>query len=377
MKHMKALVVAYSEMNGNGGGIFATLAYVNAMAVLAEETVFMFPSRDGAPDPRIHPAVRQIPVPDRASRLGKAARLLFKGIPHRFATEFPELISREPFDLVTFHNSKASRGLIDCAHAHGAKVITVHNNYERDYTVDNVKPYYLPLSLPAILKSERESVRKSDLNLVLCEKDRELLCRHYDPQHRARMEILGVFEYAHREFHAREEVSAPVFVMTGNLSTRQAEESLIPWMKTYHPLLLESVPDAKLILAGKRPGPKLKALAVERDIEVIDTPADMDAVMARGRYYICPTCKGGGVKLRVMDGLRAGLPVLTHEISARGYEPFLGITLFPYHDQASFRDSLVRMLALHPDVKETLQVYSDHFSFEAGTARLRELLRTL
>ena len=99
--------------------------------------------------------------------------------------------------------------------------------------------------------------------------------------------------------------------------------------------------------------------------------------MARGRYYICPTCKGGGVKLRVMDGLRAGLPVLTHEISARGYEPFLGITLFPYHDQASFRDSLVRMLALHPDVKETLQVYSDHFSFEAGTARLRELLRTL
>ena len=68
----------------------------------------------------------------------------------------------------------------------GAKVITVHNNYERDYTVDNEKPYYLPLSLPAILKSERESVRKSDLNLVLCEKDRELLRRHYDPQGRTR-----------------------------------------------------------------------------------------------------------------------------------------------------------------------------------------------
>jgi glycosyltransferase involved in cell wall biosynthesis len=374
---MKSLVVAYSEMNGNGGGIFATLAYVNAMAVLAEETGFMFPSRDGAPDPRIHPAVRQIPVPDRASRIGKAARLLFKGIPHRFETKFPELISQERFDLVTFHNSKASRGLIDRAHARGAKVITVHNNYERDYTVDNEKPYYLPLSLPAILKSERESVRKSDLNLVLCEKDRELLRRHYDPQGRTRMEILGVFEYAHREFPVREEVAAPVFVMTGNLSTRQAEESLIPWMKDYHPVLLESVPDAKLILAGKRPGSKLKALAAERDIEVIDTPADMDAVLARGRYYICPTCKGGGVKLRVMDGLRAGLPVLTHEISARGYEPFLGITLFPYHDPASFRDSLDRMLALHPNVKEALQIYSDRFSFEAGTARLGELLRTL
>lgn len=374
---MKSLVVAYSEMNGNGGGIFATLAYVNAMAALAEETVFMFPSRDDALDPRIHPAVRQIPVRDPASRFGKAARVFFRGIPHRFEGVFTELVSQEQFDLVSFHNSKASRGLIDRAHARGAKVIIVHNNYERDYTVDNAKWYHLPLSLPAVLKSERESVLKSDLNLVLCEKDRELLYRHYDPQRRTRMEVLGVFEYAHREFPVREEVADPVFVITGNLSTRQAEESLVPWMKTYDPILREVVPDAKVIMAGKRPGPGLKALAAERGIEVVDTPPDMEAVLARGKYYICPTCKGGGVKLRVMDGLRAGLPVLTHEISARGYEPFLDVTLFKYHDRASFRTSLERMLALHPDVKETLHTYAEQFSFEAGLARLGELLKTL
>jgi glycosyltransferase involved in cell wall biosynthesis len=374
---MKSLIVAYSEMNGNGGGIFATLAYVNAMAALADETVFMFPSKDDVHDPRIHPAVRQIPVRDPASRFGKAVRVFFRGIPHRFEAVFTELVSREQFDLVSFHNSKASRGLIDRAHACGAKVIIVHNNYERDYTVDNAKWYHLPLSLPAVLKSERESVLKSDLNLVLCEKDRELLYRHYDPQRRSRMEVLGVFEYAHRTFKVREEVVAPVFVITGNLSTRQAEESLVPWMKTYHPILREVVPDAKVIMAGKRPGPGLKALAAERGIEVVDTPPDMEAVLARGKYYICPTCKGGGVKLRVMDGLRAGLPVLTHEISARGYEPFLDITLFKYHDRVSFRTSLERMLALHPDVKEALRTYEEQFSFEAGLARLGELLKTL
>ena len=374
---MKSLIVAYSEMNGNGGGIFATLAYVNAMAALADETVFMFPSRDDAPDPRIHPAVRQIPVRDPASRFGKAVRVFFKGIPHRFESQFTELVSQERFDLVSFHNSKASRGLIDQAHACGAKVITVHNNYERDYTVDNEKWYRLPLTLPATLKSERESVRKSDLNLVLCEKDRELLYRHYDPRRRSRMEVLGVFEYAHREFPVREEVAAPVFVITGNLSTRQAEESLVPWMKRYHPLLREVVPDAKVIMAGKRPGPGLKALAAERGIEVVDTPPDMEAVLARGKYYVCPTCKGGGVKLRVMDGLRAGLPVLAHDISARGYEPFLDVTLFKYHDRTSFCASLERMLSRHPDVRDALHTYSDHFSFEAGRARLGELLKTI
>lgn len=374
---MKSLIVAYSEMNGNGGGIFATLAYVNAMAHLSDETVFMFPSKDGTPDKRIHPSVRQIPVQDAASKVGKARRILSRGVLHRFESKFPVLLTQEHFDLVSFHNSKASRGLIDLAHAHGAKVITVHNNFERDYTVDNEKLYRLPLVLPATLSSERESVRKSDLNLVLCEKDRELLYRHYDPQREVRMEVLGVFEYTHRDFIVRKGVVDPVFVITGNLSTRQAEESLIPWMKTYHPVLREVVPDAKVILAGKRPGDRLKALAAERDIEVVDTPTDMDAVMARGKYYICPTCKGGGVKLRVMDGLRAGLPVLTHEISARGYEPFLGNSLFTYRCPVTFRSALEQMLALHPDVKEALQTYSDHFAFEAGKARLGEILKTL
>lgn len=374
---MRSLIVAYSEMNGNGGGIFATLAYANAMAALADETVFLFPSKDGKPDGRIHPSVRQIPVKDPASQLGKVRRILFKGVLHRFEEKLAELLEQEHFDLVTFHNSKASRGLIDRAHAHGAKVVTVHNNYERDYTVDNEKWYRLPLVLPAALKSERESVLKSDLNLVLCEKDRELLCRHYDSGRKTRIEVLGVFEYADREFPVREEVEEPVFVITGNLSTRQAEESLIPWMIDYWPILKEVRPAASVILAGKRPGTRLKTLAVNRGIEVVDTPPDMDAVMARGQYYLCPTCKGGGVKLRVMDGLRRGMPVLCHEVSCRGYEPFREITLFPYHDRPSFRLSLERMLSAGPDAASALNLYQTHFSFAAGTARLGKLLESM
>lgn len=374
---MKSLIVTYHEMIGKGGGIFATLAYVNAMAALSDETVFMYPSRDGATDPRIHPAVRQIPVLDSLSKLGKLSRVLFRGVPHRFEQPFAALLAQEKFDLVTFHNSKASKGLIDPAKATGAKVITVHNNYERDYTMDNERLWRLPISLPAVIRTERESVLKSDLNLVLCEKDRELLYRHYDRKHRSRIGILGVYEYADRAYAPKREVADPVFIMTGNLSTRQAEESLIPWIRTYYPILKEMLPEASVILAGKRPGPRLKSLAINRGIEVVDTPEDMDAVMARGRYYICPTCKGGGVKLRVMDGLRIGMPVLCHEISARGYEPFLGSTLFQYHDERSFRSSLERMLEVPSDPASALRLYVDHFSFAAGKDRLEKMLRSL
>ncbi len=374
---MKSLVVGFSRMEGNGGGIFATLAYINAMAGIADETVFLFPSDDLSKDARIDVRVRQIPVRDPEGKVGKMRRILFRGVLHRFETAFRELMDEESFDVVTFHNSKSSRRLIDLAHSRGAKVITVHNNYERDYTVDNVSRVLLPLVLPATVVSERESVRKSDLNIVLCEKDKELLRAHYDPHRNSRIEILGVFEYRETVLTVHPDVQEPVFVMTGNLSAKQTLDSLLPWLERYYPILLETVPGAKLVVAGKRPGERLKKALDRPGIELVDTPPDMSAILNRGRYYVCPTCKGGGVKLRVMDGLRAGLPVLCHEVSARGYEPFFDVTLFKYGDPGSFRTALDHMLAAAPDAGSALSCYRNAFSLEAGTKRLEELMKSL
>lgn len=374
---MKSLVVGFSRMEGNGGGIFATLAYVNAMACIADETVFLFPSDDLSEDARIDGRVRQIPVRDPEGKMGKLRRILFRGVLHRFETCFRELLDRERFDVVTFHNSKASRRLIDLAHARGAKVISVHNNYERDYTVDNESRFLLPVILPVTVASESESVRRSDLNIVLCEKDRELLRTHYDPLGKSRFETLGVFEYREMSLSSHPDVREPVFVITGNLSAKQTLDSLLPWMETYYPVLLERVPGAKLIVAGKHPGERLKKVLDRPGIELVDTPPDMSVILNRGRYYVCPTCKGGGVKLRVMDGLRSGLPVLCHEVSARGYEPFFDVMLFRYGDPGSFRTALDRMLAATPDVESALSCYRNAFSLEAGTKRLKELMNSL
>lgn len=374
---MKSLVVGFSKMEGNGGGIFATLAYVNAMACLADETIFLFPSDDLTEDARIDRRVRQIPVRDPEGKVGKMRRILFRGVLHRFETCFPELLAKERFDVVTFHNSKASRHLIDMAHKYGAKVITVHNNYERDYTVDNVQRILLPFILPSTVAGEGEAVLKSDLNIVLCQKDEELLRTHYDPHRKSVFGRLGVFEYRKSVLSAHPDVKEPVFVITGNLSAKQTIDSLLPWLDRYWRILKARVPEARLIVAGKQPGKRLQEAVALAGGELVDTPPDMSAVLNRGRYYVCPTCKGGGVKLRVMDGLRAGLPVLCHEVSARGYEPFFDVTLFRYGDTESFSTALDRMLSAAPDVESALSCYRNAFSLEAGTKRLEELIKCL
>ena len=102
--------------------------------------------------------------------------------------------------------------------------------------------------------------------------------------------------------------------------------------------------------------------------------------MMQADVYICPTCVGGGLKLRIMDGLKAGLPVLTHAVSARGYDEFSNANImFIYDTRDSFRKSLNKLLMElnKGDLNNVLikNLYNSVFSFESGVKRLKEILQ--
>jgi hypothetical protein len=102
----------------------------------------------------------------------------------------------------------------------------------------------------------------------------------------------------------------------------------------------------------------------------------MEILVQSADYYICPINAGSGRKLRVMDGLRQGLPVLCHEVALSGYESMQeSHCLFPYHDEVSFEKSMEQMMTTEHHPQSIYQSFKEHFSIEAGTARLSEILK--
>lgn len=372
---MRVLIVTYNYLSGFGGGAYGARAYINALAALYADVTLLYPARsEGDPLSGIDPRVHGIEVVDHASKVSKAVRLVFKGIPHRFERPFRELLEKERFDLVVFQNCKCSTGLIGPARASGARVVVQHDNFEWDYTRDNTAPWMRPFLLPPVIRTEREAVREADINLALTPADADLLLRHYGKGMKGRMELLFTFEYRSIPERVPKEVARPVFVITGNLGALQTRESLFPWLKDYYPLLKQAVTEAELIVAGKDAGEDLRQRLDRMGIELVDTPPDMSVVLDRARYYICPVDCGGGVKLRVMDGLRTGMPALVHRVSARGYESLEGLSVFAYDSPGSFVEALQSML-VSPETPEVRQAaYRARFSFESGVERLRKIL---
>lgn len=379
---MRVIVVTHHYLDINGGGSFASRAYINAFASIAEETLLLYPDNGNDITPYINSNIKKVGVRNRESSLGKLIDI-YRGRINRFVNILFCETERFKPDVIVFDNSRTSAGYIKQIKSLGIRVITIHHNYEMEY-YKGTKPHVLwryPF-LYYMEKTEREAVRYSDLNLTLTQQDITLLQEHYDKQRQAKFEVIGVFEYKHNDVciidPRSDKVSdKPVFAITGSLASYQTEISLIPFLEEYYPLLLDLYPDSSLLIAGRNPSPRLISICQKYpSVELIPNPKDMSTIMQRADAYICPVSVGGGLKLRVMDGLKVGLPVLAHEVSSRGYDNFQKAGyLFIYRDKETFILEVKKLMQAKLNTNSILVAYSQNFLFEEGSKRLHAILQ--
>ena len=131
---------------------------------------------------------------------------------------------------------------------------------------------------------------------------------------------------------------------------------------------------------GRNPSPALQNMANQHDsITLIPNPTDIRSLAAESAIYLCPMDIGGGLKLRLMDGLRTGRPVLVHERAARGYDALIGEPFFYiYNNPKSFEKGLKQLVhyTQSPDYSRSAiqDKYYELFSLEAGIKRLQSVL---
>ena len=370
---MNIAFITYHYLHGNGGGIYASRAYINAFAAIADEMTLLFPMKQGAEPEGIDKKVRLVPVWDKRSKLKKGLDL-YLGWRNRYK-HIETLIGKAHFDVAVLDASATTHGVLNYFKKQGTRVITIHHNFQYDYYRDNASIWSRFPLLYWSQYDERKAVLQSDLSLTLTVADKQLLKRHYG-NGKENIEVLGTFEYKKKEPPVYPNVMEDRFLITGNLGATQTEDSIFPWIKDYFPVLKEVFPDASLTLAGRSPSPRLCHLAEQNGIEVIPSPVEMLPILSKAKYYICPTSLGGGLKLRVMDGLSTGLPVVCHEVSARGYEAFIDSgSLFVYNDIASFRTQLKKLRDTELNKDSAISLYEQIFSFGSGLERLKKLLQ--
>ncbi len=89
------------------------------------------------------------------------------------------------------------------------------------------------------------------------------------------------------------------------------------------PEVLTRVPHARLLLVGKDPAPAVRALAGD-NVEVTGTVADVTPYLARSRVVLAPLRAGGGTRLKILEALDAGRPIVATSVGCEGMEDLVG-----------------------------------------------------
>jgi len=109
------------------------------------------------------------------------------------------------------------------------------------------------------------------------------------------------------------------------------------------PRVLLRVPGARLLLVGRDPTPAVRALASET-IEVSGTVADVRPYLAKTSVAVAPLRSGGGTRLKLLEALGAGRPVVATSIGVDGLEDLVGRGVVVADEATAIADALADLL---------------------------------
>ena len=370
-------MVTNHRLCDNNGGCNASKGYVKCMANVFDDCSIIFPEFNDT-SLYIPSNFKLYPCHDSRMKIQKGIDM-YRGLLNAVGICVRDHLKRHQYDVVVMDHSITASQLVRPIKASGAKLVTIHHNVERDYWRDNKREHPLTYRIPYLYyakKAERDCLRYSDVNLTISENDARVF-RSWFPQQDIHAHCWGLFEYqpiADKSFPPK--TQRPVFVITGSLYFLQSLYPIMDFVERYWPLVRNHCQQAHLIIAGRNPHPMLlKQCSADNSITIIANPDNMAEVVSQASYYICPISAGSGVKLRILDGLRQGLPVLCHKVSAAGYDAFESArTLFSYDDTNSFSQALKDMLATQASPDTVYQTYQSAFSCEKGIEKLRQIL---
>ncbi|MEE8369978.1 MAG: glycosyltransferase family 4 protein, partial [Dehalococcoidia bacterium] len=113
----------------------------------------------------------------------------------------------------------------------------------------------------------------------------------------------------------------PALLYFGTLSWQPNIEGLEYLMRDVFPLLRQRLPELRLVIAGKGAPSHLQRLAHRTaGVEFLGPQADAEPLYQQSRVFIEATHTGGGTRLKLLNALARGLPVVASPQGAEGLD---------------------------------------------------------
>jgi glycosyltransferase involved in cell wall biosynthesis len=98
------------------------------------------------------------------------------------------------------------------------------------------------------------------------------------------------------------------------------QQAVIEFVKDVFPLLKAKIPDIKFYIVGKEPPKRVHELSKINGIVVTGEVEDVRPYLANADVAVIPLKVGGGTRLKILEAMAMGIPVISTKLGAEGLD---------------------------------------------------------
>jgi glycosyltransferase involved in cell wall biosynthesis len=165
-------------------------------------------------------------------------------------------------------------------------------------------------------------------------------------------------------------------VFLGSMDWMPNIDAVLWFARETFPALKKQFPELTLTVVGRNPTPEIRHLAEISGIEITGTVDDVRPYMARSEVMIVPLRVGGGTRVKIFEGMAAGLPIVSTRIGAEGLPIRDGENILLADTPESIAQNIATLFTkseLRQKVgRNAAEFVTKHFSWESATRKFEE-----
>jgi glycosyltransferase involved in cell wall biosynthesis len=275
-----------------------------------------------------------------------------------FKVELSNLLSRYHFDVLQIEGLemslywKAIAGNGNEVRPSVSAVVYDEHNAEyvlqrRAFEIDRTKPlrwhaaFYSLIQWRKLVRFEASVCRVVDAVLTVSETDASALRAIASPP---RLTVVpnGVdVDYFEWVF---ERASRPALVFTGTMDFRPNIDAVSWFCEDILPHVRKDIPEISFYIVGRSPSHAVLQLGKLPGVVVTGLVEDVRPFFRKASVFVVPMRFGGGTRLKVLEAMASGLPVVSTTLGVEGIESEPGQHLIVADEPASFAKWVVQLL---------------------------------
>jgi sugar transferase (PEP-CTERM/EpsH1 system associated) len=181
-----------------------------------------------------------------------------------------------------------------------------------------VKKIYFYQEAFKIEQYERKVCELLNCNLVVSKEDKRTL-KHIAPN--AQIIIIENGVDTKYFYVGKQKKEKNILVFAGGMNWYPNRDAMLFFAKEVWPILTRKRPGIKIYIIGMNPPDELTHLS-SKDPNLIVTGYvdDVRLYFEKASLYVCPIRDGGGTRLKILDALSSGIPIVATKIAAEGID---------------------------------------------------------